>query len=591
MLKTTHGHHYPPFSKLIIKSSSSLFPTFINKPIEKLLKTTHQTLGIKKLLKTTHQTLDNGGRPHVDSIFDTLDSLIRRYLDPSLLPSSIEPHRVLSDTMFSSCDELPPTSCLAVEGFVPPCLDGIYIRNGPNPRFPPRGPYHLLDGDGMLHTIRISRGRATFCSRYVRTHKFETEHAAGRPVIPNFFAFSGAPVLATAARLVVAAAWSALTGRFDPIKNGFGVANTSVALLGGRLLAMCESDLPYEVKVAEDGDVVTLGRYDFSHDTDGEQFPRMTAHPKIDPETGDAFAYTYDVVRPYLTFYRIERGLIKGKGVPVRLMSECTIVHDFGLTEAHVVFSDGQMVVNPIWMLKGRPPVGVVTEKVPRLGIIEKRATDDRDMVWVDAPGFNMVHCVNAWDEDDGDTIILVASNLTSVEHFIGEIEHTKPMLEKVTIDVKGKRLRSRKLLTAQFFLDLAVVNSAYVSKKSKYVYATVLGGKSYEGVVKLDVSLMDDEINEGSCEDCIVASRLYGPGCYGGEPFFVAREPDNPAADEDDGYLVTYVHDENVQESKFVVMDAKSPTLDIVAAVKLPHRVPAGLHGVFVPESELKKL
>lgn len=104
--------------------------------------------------------------------------------------------------------------------------------------------------------------------------------------------------------------------------------------------------------------------------------------------------------------------------------------------------------------------------------------------------------------------------------------------------------------------------------------------------MVKLDLSLLGNNLR-----DCTVASRLYGPSCSGSEPFFVAREPDNPLAEEDDGYLVAYVHDEDMKSSKLLVMDAKSPDLEIVAAVKLPGRVPTGFHGLFVKECELNKL
>ncbi|KAH0850455.1 hypothetical protein Bca4012_007345 [Brassica carinata] len=83
----------------------------------------------------------------------------------------------------------------------------------------------------------------------------------------------------------------------------------------------------------------------------------------------------------------------------------------------------------------------------------------------------------------------------------------------------------------------------------------------------------------------------MYDPGCYGGEPFFVARDPGDQEAEEDDGYVVTYVHDEVAGESKFLVMDAKSPELEIVAAVRLPRRVPYGFHGLFVKESDINKL
>lgn len=120
-----------------------------------------------------------------------------------------------------------------------------------------------------------------------------------------------------------------------------------------------------------------------------------------------------------------------------------------------------------------------------------------------------------------------------------------------------------------------------------RYVYAAVGDPMpKVSGVVKLDVS-----VSEEDRRDCIVASRMFGPGCFAGEPFFVAREPDNPDADEDDGHVVTYVHDEIRGESKFLVMDAKSPNLDIVAAVKLPRRVPYGFHGLFVRQSDLDKL
>ncbi len=62
-------------------------------------------------------------------------------------------------------------------------------------------------------------------------------------------------------------------------------------------------------------------------------------------------------------------------------------------------------------------------------------------------------------------------------------------------------------------------------------------------------------------------------------------------AAEEDDGYVISYIHDENSGESKFIVMDAKSPELEIIAAVKLPQRVPYGFHGLFVKESDLYNL
>ncbi|GFQ01746.1 probable carotenoid cleavage dioxygenase 4 chloroplastic [Phtheirospermum japonicum] len=87
------------------------------------------------------------------------------------------------------------------------------------------------------------------------------------------------------------------------------------------------------------------------------------------------------------------------------------------------------------------------------------------------------------------------------------------------------------------------------------------------------------------------MGSRILRRGCTGNETFFVPKEPENPSADEDDGFLVTYVHDVGTRESRFVVMDAKSTTLETVAAVKLPARVPCCFHGLFLSDTQLKKL
>ncbi|KAK1563577.1 hypothetical protein Q3G72_029441 [Acer saccharum] len=134
-------------------------------------------------------------------------------------------------------------------------------------------------------------------------------------------------------------------------------------------------------------------------------------------------------------------------------------------------------------------------------------------------------------------------------------------------------------------YLDFGVINQGYVGKKNKYVYAAVGDPlPKISGVVKLDVS-------KGERQECIVATRLYGGACYGGEPIFVPKQPDNPEADEDDGYVVSFVHDEKCVESRFLVVDAKSAHLDIVAAVKLPRWVPYGFHGLFVRKNELDKL
>jgi carotenoid cleavage dioxygenase len=43
---------------------------------------------------------------------------------------------------------------LSVIGEIPKDLEGVYLRNGPNPTLEPRGRYHWFDGDALLHLPR-----------------------------------------------------------------------------------------------------------------------------------------------------------------------------------------------------------------------------------------------------------------------------------------------------------------------------------------------------------------------------------------------------------------------------------------------------
>ena len=73
-----------------------------------------------------------------------------------------------------------------------------------------------------------------------------------------------------------------------------------------------------------------------------------------------------------------------------------------------------------------------------------------------------------------------------------------------------------------------------------------------------------------------------HGPGRAAGEPVFLARE--NSSA-EDDGYLITYVHDLSQRSAEFVVMDAQDFGRGYLARVALPQRVPFGFHGNWVSD------
>ena len=64
---------------------------------------------------------------------------------------------------------------LKVIGEIPKDISGVYVRNGPNPKFEPSGHYHWFDGDAMLHALHLENGKATYRNRWIRTKNFIEE--------------------------------------------------------------------------------------------------------------------------------------------------------------------------------------------------------------------------------------------------------------------------------------------------------------------------------------------------------------------------------------------------------------------------------
>jgi carotenoid cleavage dioxygenase-like enzyme len=58
----------------------------------------------------------------------------------------------------------------------------------------------------------------------------------------------------------------------------------------------------------------------------------------------------------------------------------------------------------------------------------------------------------------------------------------------------------------------------------------------------------------------------------------------------EDDGYLLTFVADEQTGESELHVMDAADAEREPVARVKIPQRVPTGYHAWWIPAADLAR-
>ena len=96
-----------------------------------------------------------------------------------------------------------------------------------------------------------------------------------------------------------------------------------------------------------------------------------------------------------------------------------------------------------------------------------------------------------------------------------------------------------------------------------------------FDGIIKHDFNSGEQQIHQ------------FEPGCYGGEAVFV---PDPQGKIEEQGWLVTFVYDENTNISSLVILNAQDIMGQPVAKVILPQRVPYGFHGIWLSQENLEQ-
>lgn len=451
----------------------------------------------------------------------------------------------LTGNLFPVSDELDVTD-LPVTGELPPGLQGSFVRNGPNPLFEPIGRYHFLDGDGMLHGVTLRDGTASYRNRWVRSKGLEAELALGRAIYPGLGNIMDFPD-------------PELTGDAGPVKN---VANTHIIKHAGRWLALWEGGLPTEVTPALD----TIGEYDFG----GRLRGSMTAHPRLDPRTGEMLCFSYSLFAPYLHYFVIDASGDLVHSVELDLPAPI-MMHDFVITEDHAVFLDSPIVFN-IESLGHGPMVSWRPENGTRIGVMP-RGGEAGDIRWYEVEPGHVQHFWGGWVE--GDRIELCGSRFDAPNF---GIDPEAPLDQNVADPTPGR--------PARFWVDLERntagwepiddlggdfnrINDAYNGVRTRWLYmsAFLQEGRrigDFDTIVKYDES-------DGSR-----TMWTAGPHGHVGESVF-APDPDGKA--EDDGWLLNIVYDDERDTSDLVVIDARDVAAGPIATVHLPRRVPFGFH------------
>ncbi|MFM7617548.1 MAG: carotenoid oxygenase family protein [Actinomycetes bacterium] len=423
---------------------------------------------------------------------------------------------------------------LPVIGELPAELNGRYLRNGPNP-IRPVDPaiHHWFIGDGMVHGIRLREGRAEwYRNRYVGSASVSA--ARGEPDIPGRN-WNGTPV--------------------GPNTNVGGFAGTTWAMVeaGG-----CPVELTYELE--------TIGRNDFSGTLPGA----FTAHPKFDPATGEMHAMTYAWAEwmDHIQYVRVGRDGRVNRTVDIPLPG-MSMVHDISITDRYVVVYDQPVLVDLDLISTGRMfPFRWNADYGNRIGLMPREGTAE-DIIWIDVPVGYVFHPMNAYDDDTGTVVLDVCFYDVMMRNDLnGPFGDSQARLVRWEVDPVRRTVSATTI--DETFNEFPRHRGALTGKPYRYGYCAQPAAGMRWPTIKHDLVTGTREVFD------------HGPGRAAGEPVFVGRAGSTV---EDDGWLVTFVHDDNDESAEFVVIDAQDFARGYVARVRLPQRVPFGFHGNWVAD------
>ena len=440
---------------------------------------------------------------------------------------------------------------LPVSGELPRGLNGTLFRNGPNPQFKPIDPQqHWFVGDGMIHAFTLQNGRAAYRNRWVRTDKWMAEHAAGHALAPSFAGPAGSDAQQV---------------------PDTGVANTNIIWHAGRLLALEEAHRPFELDRAT---LTTLGVQDFSGAIGGP----FTAHPKIDPNTGEMVFFGYSVegkLTPDMSY-----GTIDPAGRVTRYerfeAPYCAMVHDFAVTNRHVVFPVLPLTGSMERAQAGQMPYAWEPELGGYIGVM-RRDRGVASLRWFRAESCFVFHVLNAWD--DGDRIIVDVMQYGAPPLFpradggqSGPAE-TSAHLVRWTIDPSAGTDALSSVVMDDMRGEFPRIDDRRAGLCNRF--GTFVGAS--HDAAGLDTVVWLDFVS-GRRNAFTLPN---GDGVS--EAVFVPR---GTRAAEGDGWLLAVAWRGEQRRSDLIVLDTDGIERGPVATVHLPHRVPFGFHGNWVGDT-----
>jgi carotenoid cleavage dioxygenase-like enzyme len=456
-----------------------------------------------------------------------------------------------------------------LSGAVPADLDGAFFRVAPDPQFPPiAGDDIWFNGDGMVTRFRFKDGAVSLRQRWVRTEKFKLEQAAGKAL---FGAYR-----------------NPLTDDASVKGKVRGTANTNVMVHAGKLFALKEDSPPV---LMDPETLETIGEWDFGGRMKSETF---TAHPKIDPRTGEMLAFGYaakGLCTRDMVFYVISPQGEITKEIWFEIPYYC-MMHDFGFTEDYAVFHVVPIVGSWERLEAGLPHFGFDRGRPVHLGVLPRAGTAE-DIRWFSTPTVFASHVMNAFNEGTKIhfDVPMAAGNMfpffPDTEGAPFQPEEAQGRMTRWTVDMTANSDEIAMTPLADLVGEFPRIDERFAGQRYRHGWQLVQdmtkpvdlpGGRSAAGFMMNTLGHIDLETGATQSWWVGATSSLQ-------EPVFIPRAG---SSDEGDGYLAVVENRLAEMASRLLLFDALRLADGPIAVIALPFRLRPGLHGNWAPAQAL---
>ncbi|MEL1249667.1 carotenoid oxygenase family protein [Aurantiacibacter gilvus] len=443
-----------------------------------------------------------------------------------------------------------------VEGDWPADLDGAFYRVGPDPQYP-KPPEWVgdipFDGEGHVSMFRIKDGHVDYRTRYARNQRFKAQREARRSL---FGMYRNPPT-------------------DDPSVEGLsrGTANTQLFVHHGKLLVYKEDSPPVAM------DPLTLETTDDYYTFGGAlESETHTAHPKIDPLTGEYIGFGYEAtgfLSKDVNVFTADRDGNITWSVTVEA-PYAGMMHDFCVTQDYVVLYLTNMAADAETIAANGPHFRYDPELPCYLGVL-RRGGDGSDIRWLTGPNLFCTHVMGGWNEGNRIVVDMDGGEGNQFPFFPSKVpfdpQGSIGRIRRYTADLSdGSGTYQAETIFPEITGVLARQDDRYHTLPYRYGFLLATGPNGGWAVI-------DHETG---------TSRVLSvPGYSLSEMCFVPRSPDAP---EGDGYLIGIGSSmEESERSDLILFDLQSGSNEPRARVRMPFKCVGQVHGFWADASAIE--